>query len=153
MLKNLKICPVKEDDIPDILDIERASFSEDWSEELLKRELALSFSRMLGVRANGKLVGYVLFWILGEVCELHRIAVHPQFRSKGIGTFLMKGFLDKAEKEGVKEVVLEVDERNISAISLYERFGFNRITIRSGYYGNSNAIVMRLKLDSGRKGC
>ncbi len=153
MQKNFRIRALGKSDIPDILEIERLSFSESWSSKLIERELSLPISHTLGAEINGKVVGYVIFWIVRETCELHRIAVHPDFRKRGIGTALMEKFLKTALEKGAEEIVLEVEEENRAALSLYMRFGFSQISIRKNYYGNRKAVILRLKLNSRRKAC
>ena len=39
-------------------------------------------------------------------------------------------------------ISLEVDETNIKAIKLYEKYGFKNKAIRNNYYGKNNAILM-----------
>ena len=43
---------------------------------------------------------------------------------------------------GARKVFLEVRSDNIAAVSLYERFGFEVLRVRSGYYNGKDATVM-----------
>ena len=58
----------------------------------------------------------------GEI-RLVDIAVLPEFRNQGIGSFALGRLLDEAKSKG-KYVDLQVLKTNSPAIRLYERFGF-----------------------------
>jgi phosphinothricin acetyltransferase len=61
---------------------------------------------------------------------LHKIMVHPDYRSKGIGSTLMQQALQDAQDV----VLLTVNPENTPAVKLYESFGFNVRTRVEGYY-------------------
>jgi len=61
---------------------------------------------------------------------LHKIMVHPDYRSKGIGSALMQQALQDAQDV----VLLTVNPENTPAVKLYESFGFNVRTRVEGYY-------------------
>ena len=41
---------------------------------------------------------------------------------------------------------LEVRVDNLIAISLYEKFGFEKVSIRKGYYDGVDGLLMKLEL-------
>ncbi len=145
-MQNLSVERFKEEDLSDILKLERELFDEPYSEETLRRELELPFSLGLVAKLNSETAGYCLSWIIGETCELHRIGVKGKFQGKGIGRILLSKLLERAKKIGAREVILEVSEKNRKAISLYERFGFRKISERENYYGRERALIMKLNL-------
>jgi ribosomal protein S18 acetylase RimI-like enzyme len=77
---------------------------------------------------KGKIIGWC------DVCELHRpvfahagvlgIGVVENYRGQGVGKALIKTVIDKAKKKGLTRIELTVREKNISAIALYEKMGF-----------------------------
>jgi len=85
--------------------------------------------------------GYALGLKLSGDCELHRIAVLPEYRGQGKGYSLMQRFLG----ECTGTVFLEVASRNVHAIRLYEKCGFVEINRRNDYYRDDDAIVMKLE--------
>lgn len=69
-----------------------------------------------------------------EIFVMHTFAVHPQFLGKGIGKKIMEFVLSYAEQMHMKAVRLDVYEKNIPAIRLYESFGFQYMdTVDLGY--------------------
>lgn len=54
------------------------------------------------------------------------IGVLAPYRGLGIGKALMKIALQKAKEKGLTRIELTVREKNLSAIALYEQFGFEK---------------------------
>ena len=64
--------------------------------------------------------------MLGEDrAHIRRIAVLPDYRSKGLGSRLMAAMIDQAQNAGFERVTLNVQQDNPAAIRLYEKFGFS----------------------------
>lgn len=56
------------------------------------------------------------------------VGVLPEYRGKGIGRELCVRSLDLFRKENIKDIFLETEVHNYSALSLYEVF-FNFISL------------------------
>jgi GNAT superfamily N-acetyltransferase len=69
------------------------------------------------------------------------IAVVPDRRSKGIGSALLGGLIDRARQEGFRGLSLSVAPEN-PAVQLYERSGFVRVPSRDDHW------TMRLDLEN-----
>jgi len=97
-------------------------------------------------RITNEIIGYIIFWIIGETLELHDIAVRGKQKKKGIGFLMMKVMLEIARARKVEELFLEVRKSNVEAIRFYEKFNFKQIGIRKDYYQNpvEDALVFRL---------
>lgn len=50
--------------------------------------------------------------------------------------------IDLASKSGCKKINLEVNEKNIIAINLYKKFGFEQVGLRKKYYNDQDAVLM-----------
>lgn len=72
--------------------------------------------------------------LAADTCELVKLYLSPEARGKGIGKAVMEQCLDAAKKSGYKKIYLETMPELISAIPMYEQFGF---TYLSGPLGNS----------------
>ena len=71
------------------------------------------------------------------------VAVEVSMRRRGIATELMLDLSWEARRAGMKSLTLEVRDSNVSAQSLYRRFGFVPVGVRAKYYENrDDAIVM-----------
>jgi [ribosomal protein S18]-alanine N-acetyltransferase len=137
-------------DLPRVLDIERLSFAQPWSVNSFRRELSLSFSRlMLAMIENdgdgGAIAGYLCRWLVAGESHILNVAVHPGFRRHGVGTALMAEAVDEARSRHVQLIILEVRRSNLEARKLYRKFGFEERRLRRNYYGpGEDALVMEL---------
>jgi GNAT superfamily N-acetyltransferase len=60
----------------------------------------------------------------GLCCEIESVHVHPEYRSKGIGSQLMAAAIDVARQAGCYRVQLTSNLRRLRAHQFYEREGF-----------------------------
>ncbi|KKC30367.1 ribosomal protein S18-alanine N-acetyltransferase [Caldanaerobacter subterraneus] len=139
------IRPMTEDDIDEVMEIEKLSFTTPWSREAFVGEVTKnSCARYIVAEVDKKVVGYAGFWVVLDEGHITNIAVHPEYRGRGIGSRLMEGLIDLAKKNGITSMTLEVRESNLVAQNLYKKFGFKVLGRREGYYqdNNEDAIVM-----------
>ncbi len=102
------------------------------------------FSKIL-VYDDGVKKGMLAFSLYYDRAELDYIYVCPEFRKHGVAQDLMN-FMIK-ECFNAQNITLEVDEKNVSAINLYKKLGFDIVATREKYYNNGNsAYLMERKL-------
>jgi len=147
-------------DIDPVLELEKDLFPEDaWSRGMFWSELAHSRGpeatrRYVVAEVDGRLVGYGGLASSGVEsdngsaagADVQTIAVARDQQGTGLGALLLTELLRAATAFECTEVMLECRIDNIRAQKLYERFGFEAIGFRRGYYqpGNVDALVMRL---------
>jgi len=144
---NLIIDLMKEEDIDDILDISSLSFSISWSKNSYIQELTNPIARYLVAKIDNKVVGFIGTWIVLDESHITNIAVHPNYRKQGIGSKLLKEFLDYCKSQGCVAYTLEVRSGNKAARALYGKYNFKQDGVRKGYYEDNkeDAIIMWLK--------
>ena len=137
-------------DIPDLVRLETEAFPDDaWSEASWWGELAGRPRRdYLVVERDGELAAYGGIDHGGQVADLMTIAVAPGHRGTGIGGDLLTELETRAATGGAEALMLEVRADNEPARTLYDRRGYDVLTVRRGYYqpGNVDALVMRKML-------
>ena len=143
-LDQLVVEPMAERDLDEVLAIERHSFPSAWSRGSYERELRNDNCYYFCVRSAGVLVAYAGLWTILDEAHITTIAVHPQWRRRGLATRLMATLIGLAHREGAITLTLEVRERNEAALALYRKLGFEQKGILPGYYGDTgeNGIVM-----------
>lgn len=140
----IKIVPMEEKHVGDILKIERACFSSPWTEEGIKAELTDKTAHFIAAEKDGVSVGYCgMHEVCGE-CYIANIAVLPEYRRKGIAAKLLENLISHCEESSAEFLSLEVRKSNAPAISLYEKFGFEKMGERKDFYSNpkENALIM-----------
>ncbi len=95
---------------------------------------------------DNKPVGLLMVIELYETCEILNIVVLDEYRNKRIGTNLMD-FMISNLNDSVEMMTLEVAVNNLNAISLYKKFGFEVISTRKKYYGDTDAYLMGVKYE------
>lgn len=144
-------------DIEQVLGLEAELFPEDaWTSGMFWSELAHargpSASRHYLVAeapgTGGQLLGYGGLAAVAGTGDVQTIGVLPAFRGTGLAPRLLGDLLTAAEGFACHEVLLEVRVDNARAQRMYERFGFEPLGFRRGYYqpGNVDALVMRVPL-------
>ncbi|MDI6727466.1 MAG: ribosomal protein S18-alanine N-acetyltransferase [Thermodesulfovibrionales bacterium] len=136
------------DDIPEIVSIEKLSFSTPWSETSFRSEIYSRYSVTRVAELNGVIVGYICVKHVADECHLLDLAVHPDYRRRGIARALLDNVIQELRIEGCRFFYLEVRSSNYAARKLYEKFGFNMVGIRKGYYVNpaEDAVIMMMEL-------
>lgn len=138
-------------DIGPVLELERATFPHDaWSAAMFWSELArargpFASRRYLVAVAGGAVVGYGGFGAVDNTGDILTIAVASAHEGRGLGARLLTELLAAATDFDCHEVLLEVRVDNQRAQALYERFGFEPVGVRRGYYqpAGIDALVMR----------
>jgi ribosomal-protein-alanine N-acetyltransferase len=142
--------PMTTADLDEVMAIERTSFRFPWSAGFFLQELQVACARSILAEIDGRIVGYTLFWMLPGAVDIHNIAVHVDFRRRGIARLLLRQVVDQAKRQADLRVMLEVRRSNIQAQRLYESFGFVMTGVRKGYYSDDgeDAFAMTLELPS-----
>jgi ribosomal protein S18 acetylase RimI-like enzyme len=73
---------------------------------------------------DGDVVGYHVTGRAGTLGYLQRLAVHPDAQGRGVGTALVGDSLDWCRRRGATAVLVNTQETNRRALSLYEQLGF-----------------------------
>ena len=135
-------------DLDDVMAIERTAFTYPWSSRFFLQELEVECARSILAEVNGRIVGYVLFWLLPDEVDIHNIAVHREFRRRGLGRILLHQVIARAQRRLSLRVTLEVRISNIGARKLYESMEFAVTGSRKGYYSDNgeDALAMALNL-------
>lgn len=141
---NIEICPMKEEQLPDILVVDRLSFSSPWTEAMFRNELKSDQTVYYTATMDGTVCGYCGMWNIAGEGHITNIAVHPDVRRAGIGQKLLDRLIEFAQQNRLVFLTLEVRASNWPAISLYEKNGFSLCGRRKGYYSDNNedALIM-----------
>ena len=104
-------------------------FVEPWSMENFQKILNLPTTFGLGDEW-----GFLLCADLGDSFEILTLAIHPDYRRKGLATTLLKQLQQLAEDHKKQNIFLEVNASNTPAIQLYLKNNFIQTGVRKNYY-------------------
>lgn len=161
--KTTNLQKIEADHLYEVSKIHKASFPKYWDEGEISQMLKSKGMDGLVVSIKEKIVGFILYRIAAGEAEVITIATDKKLRRYGVGRKLMNGFIRLCLTERLESIFLEVDEKNIAAIKLYQSLMFKKVGERKGYYSYtdkkddnkvedenlaSNALIMRLDLKS-----
>lgn len=138
-----------EADVAAIEALERACFSEPWSEKSLRESLANPRYRILTAKAEGRLIGYVSTFLVADEMNIANVAVDSEFRRQGVGKCLMDSAVILAKQNRMTTIYLEVRKSNEAAQELYRKVGFERGGVRKNFYDHpkEDGLIMRMDLE------
>jgi len=153
LLPPLSVVPMTAAHLPALAAIEAACFSQPWSAEGLGAELnnktAVFLVAVNGKTPDGEPIGYLGAHQVLDEFDIARVAVHPDFRSRGVGFWLLSAAKRYAQTHGGTRMMLEVRRSNAVARTLYERFGFTVDGVRPRFYEQprEDAVLYSLHLE------
>jgi ribosomal-protein-alanine N-acetyltransferase len=133
------------DDIPDVHEIERASFPVPWPAYAFRQEIEGNrLARYLVARVGDETVAYAGIWLMVDEAHVTTFAVMPSWRRHGVGGRLLLELFRVARDVGATVATLEVRLSNAAARNLYQRFGFRPVGVRPRYYSDNgeDALIM-----------
>ena len=148
----LSVTEVREAFLPQLLALERACFSDAWTEAMLRSQLSPGHV-FLAALAGQTVVGYAAFAHVLDEGDITNVAVAPAFRRRGAATALLDALEARAAALSLSFLTLEVRESNAPARALYRARGFREVGRRKRYYEKprEDAILMTKQLISPRE--
>ncbi len=142
--------PMRHDDIPRVMAIDSLSFPNPWPESTYRFEISENPSAHLMVlevendHGQKQIAGFAGYWFIIDEAHISTLAVHPEWRERGLGQLLLRGLLREAAWRGALSATLEVRLGNRVAQRLYGRHGFAVVGRRLGYYSDNgeDALLM-----------
>jgi ribosomal-protein-alanine N-acetyltransferase len=165
--------PMRLDDVPQVMAVERESFPLPWPERAYRYELSQNQSSHYVVlrrvpeppsenrrqslkwpwrrSRRAPILGYGGFWMIAGEAHISTIAVAPDWRRRGLGELLLWSMLIQATSLGAFEATLEVRASNHVAQNLYQKYGFEIVGARRRYYQDNgeDAWIMTINEFSG----
>ena len=131
--------------VDQIAQLEKLCFSDPWSANSIATELDNKLAFWLVATEEERVAGYIGSQTVMDETDMMNVAVHPDYRRKGIAEALVNTLVERLQKMGSHCLTLEVRASNVTAITLYEKLGFSEIGRRKNYYRNprEDALILR----------
>ncbi len=145
-----RYAPMTIADLDDIATVEQQIYPFPWSRGNFADSLSAGYSGWVLRDAGGRLVAYSIMMFAIDEAHLLNLSVAEHAQRRGLGWRTLEWIAEVARGHGAQTLLLEVRPSNPAALRLYERYGFERVGIRRGYYpardGREDALVMRVML-------
>ena len=131
--------------VPQVAELEKICFADPWSEKSVASELDNKWALWLVALDDDKVAGYIGSQTSIDETDVMNVAVHPDFRRRGIAEALINALVEQLKQRGSHALLLEVRASNGPAIALYEKLGFVQVGCRKNYYRNpkEDALILR----------
>ncbi len=146
-MENLTLKKLTKEDVDGLYEVSSLSLKETWSLGSIEQELSNKFARYIVCKDGDKVIGFIGAWLIASEGQITNLAVHPDYRKKGIGKKLMKSLISSLKEEDCNAITLEVRESNTVAKNLYKNLGFLSEGIRKNFYEDNkeDANIMWLR--------
>ncbi len=144
---NCVIRPMCEEDIEAVVRIECAVQSHPWTVGNFRDALKAGYEAWV-VCHEQQIIAFSLQMMAPDVSHLLLIGVLPEWQKRGLGAGLLAWGETRVLACGLQTQVLEVRPSNTGAVSFYQRWGYEQIGVRKGYYpagrgGSEDAWVLQ----------
>ena len=131
--------------VPQVAALEKLCFCTPWSENSVASEVNNDLALWLVALEGDTVVGYVGSQTVCGQTDVMNIAVHPDWRRRGIAEILIDQLIVELKNRGSHCLTLEVRASNVPAIALYDKLGFTEVGIRPNYYRDpkEDALILR----------
>ena len=141
----IRFTEMKADHVAQVAQLEQLCFADPWSEKSIASELNNIWSYWVVALWDDTVIGYIGSQSSFDETDVMNVAVHPDFRRKGIAESLIETLIKELKNRGSHALMLEVRASNVPAIALYEKLGFLQVGCRKNYYRNpkEDALILR----------
>lgn len=132
-LPALYLRPLRENDLPAVMAIEKQVYHFPWSQQIFSDCLLMGYSSWALIY-NEELIGYAILSVAVGEAHILNISIQLEKQSQGYGRFFLKKLFVITKEKQAEHVFLEVRPSNKAAVVLYEKLGFKQVGLRKGYY-------------------
>lgn len=137
---------MNEKDLEEVLALDAGAFQPNWNRSMFLSELRDNpFAHLYVLTKESAISAFIDFWITFETAQLANIAVAKEYQHQGLASALMNEMIRICNKEMCDNITLEVHINNQKAISLYEHYGFMKVSLRKGYYEDGSDAHLMIK--------
>lgn len=144
-----RLRPLVADDLDAVMAIEERAYGFPWTRGIFRDCMRVGYCCWC-YEVDGLIQGYGVMSVAAGESHILNLTVNPSSQRQGVGTRLLKHFLQLAGRHNADVAMLEVRPSNLPAVRLYRKLGFNEIGVRRNYYpaehGREDALLLALSL-------
>ena len=142
--------PLSPPDLNQVMRIEADVYPFPWTRGNFEDALRAGYMAWALFDGTQTMVTYAIAMLAVDEAHLLNLSVARGFQRQGYGWKMLEWIAQCSRDYGARTLMLEVRPSNEPALRLYQRYGFERIGVRPGYYpaagGREDAVVMRVAL-------
>jgi ribosomal-protein-alanine N-acetyltransferase len=139
-----------EADLSEVVAIETDIYPFPWTRGNFLDSIRAGYSVWVLRDAGSAVVAYSVMTLMLDEAHLLNLSVARSHQRNGLGWRTLEWMAEIARGHGGRTMLLEVRPSNASAVRMYQRYGFEPIGVRRGYYpaltGREDALVLRIAL-------
>jgi len=124
-------------DMPEVLEIENASFARPWPEQEFIRQLRKRNVIGMVAEYDDLIVGVMLYELHKTKLHIRNFVVHPEYRHRDVGTQLVHKLISRLSHGRRNRIVLEIPETNLDAQLFFKFIGFEATSVLRGFCDES----------------
>ena len=102
------------------------------------------FSNCIVILNYNNIYGFITYSLIYDRVEIIDIVIDSLYQNKGYGTLLLNYLINSLNN--IKNITLEVNTNNKSAIQFYKKNGFKIAATRKNYYNDGDGYLMLKEL-------
>ena len=142
--------PLLSADLNQVMRIEIDVYPFPWTRGNFEDALRAGYTAWTMMDGPGSMIAYAVAMLAVDEAHLLNLSVARVCQRQGYGWRMLEWIAQCTRDYGARSLLLEVRPSNEPALRLYQRYGFERIGVRPGYYpaagGREDAVVMRVPL-------
>jgi ribosomal-protein-alanine N-acetyltransferase len=142
--------PLLAADLNQVMRIEIDVYPFPWTRGNFEDALRAGYTAWAMLDGDSSMIAYSIAMLAVDEAHLLNLSVARAFQRQGYGWRMLEWIAQCTRDYGARSLLLEVRPSNNAALRLYQRYGFERIGVRPGYYpgmgGREDAVVMRVAL-------
>jgi ribosomal protein S18 acetylase RimI-like enzyme len=103
------------------------------SRPAVARQLASGVQTILGLEADGQLVGAVVATHDSRKGWINRLVVNPDYRQRGYGARLIAAAEEALREQGMRVIAALVESDNAASLALFQKVGYVEIDLGIHY--------------------
>ena len=139
-MKKIEVKLLTPSEVSEIVALDQICLGGLWKEDAYQREIESDQSTLLILLLHSEssdhseIIGMGCLWSIVNEAHITLLAIHADYRRQGLGQLLLFDLLEDAITRNLEWATLEVNVNNVAAINLYQKFGFEIVGTRKGYY-------------------
>lgn len=118
------------EELPDLVHLSRRIFADSPEDALhyISKTLDLQAREQYAAMIGGEYVGIGAVSLETGEASIFGLGILPEQRGKGLGAAMVRALISNLLRRGIRHITLEVDSKNLPALNLYKKCGFEVVT-------------------------